>query len=98
MASSSQAQHCPRERRDIHRQRHPPDVEASICQIIYNLGSPNPKAFLRRWPLEWVLEGLTEVMSAEDAGVKVKNPAGMLWRILEEKDREQQRIANGGNE
>lgn len=78
--------------------KHPEDVEKSVIRIIRALGSPNPQVYIRRWPIEDVVEVLTEVKAAVDRGEDIKNPAGMLWRILEERDPGEKRSTNGGNE
>lgn len=95
MASTSEARDYPRKAKVIHKRRHAPDVENSICQILHSIGSPNPKAFTRRWPLEDVIEGLNEVRAAMADSDDIDNPPGLLWRILErnEQDKQQQ---NGG--
>ena len=80
----------------IRKRAHPADVENSIRQILHRMGSPNPQSFTRRWPLEDVLEALTEVRIAMAECDDINNPAGMLWRILEKNERDKIESTNGG--
>lgn len=68
---------------------YPEDVENSVRGILEDLGCKNPAAFTRRFDLVDIVTVFPAVRQMVDVTPGVRNPAGLLWRMLEARERRQ---------
>lgn len=86
--SSSQTQSYPLEAKVLHKKRrHPRDVENSIRGLLEDIDCPNPEAFLNRWDLADIVAVMPAVLKMGSAKPGIHNPSGLLWRMLEARER-----------
>ena len=62
--------------------QHPPDVVASMRQLLEARGLVGTYALVKKYPLEIILEAINAVDDMISEGIEVRNPAGLvLWRL-----------------
>ena len=86
MATTSEPQNNPHRRERVHNQARRPDVENSIALLLIDIGASSPRAFLNRWTPEQIIPQLTELKGAMSGSRSIRNPAGLLWRMLEDSE------------
>jgi hypothetical protein len=85
MSSEELSKHSPPELARVY----PRSVENSVRHILEDDGFANPDAFIARFDLADIILVLPAVCRMVESNPGIRNPAGLLWRMLEARERKQ---------